>query len=326
MALAFSVDGASRPSIPSALRLGRADADAARVLAARVITQLTAETRLGFAYAQDADGLAAALQAGNRPAFLLARSPLSDSGFDRGEELSFALRHQLGAWGLTIAAERGRVRNDTTPAIGEHRSRSPVGAASQLGARIDRSFGPLDLGLGTSWLGEDRTILGARFNPALVGRGADSLFVDLDATWRPGDDWQFGATLRRTWTRPRGGGLLAGSTRLVAQGWSFDIARESVFAADDSLALRIAQPLRVIAGGLDFDLPTAYDYATLTASAERQRVSLVPRGREVMGELAWRGALWGGSASASLFYRKDPGHYDALPDDKGAAISFSRKF
>jgi hypothetical protein len=326
LSLAFSVDGTRQAAVPAALRLSREDADAARVLAASVISQLTPQTRLGFAYTQGADGLAAALQDGDRPAFLLATSPLNDTGFARSGELSFGLRHQFGAWGLTVSAERGLVRDDGARLPGEARRPDTLGTANRFGARIDRRLGALDLGLGASWLGEEQTILGGRFNPALVGRGANSLFVDLDAAWRPGEDWRLGAALRRTWTRPRGGGLLAEGSQLIAQGWSFDVARNGVFAPGDSVALRIAQPLRVIAGGFDFDLPTAYDYATLTATDSRQRVSLVPRGREVMGELAWRGRLWGGSASASLFYRKDPGHYASAPDDKGAAITWSQNF
>ncbi len=52
----------------------------------------------------------------------------------------------------------------------------------------------------------------------------------------------------------------------------------------------------------------------------------MPHGREVMGELAWHGALCGGAASASLFYRKDPGHYAASPDDAGIALAWTEAF
>jgi hypothetical protein len=45
-----------------------------------------------------------------------------------------------------------------------------------------------------------------------------------------------------------------------------------------------------------------------------------------MGELAWRGPLLSGEGAASLFYRRDPGHYEAMPDDKGVALRWSRKF
>jgi len=95
-----------------------------------------------------------------------------------------------------------------------------------------------------------------------------------------------------------------------------------VFMADDHLALRVAQPLRVRSGGLGFDLPVGWDYERLAATRGVRRLSLAPRGREVAGELAWRGELWGGSASASLFWRKEPGHMAGARDDRGLAIGW----
>ena len=55
-------------------------------------------------------------------------------------------------------------------------------------------------------------------------------------------------------------------------------------------------------------------------------LSLAPQGREIDGELAWHGWLFGGDAAASLFYRTDPGHFANLPDDKGVALKWSRRF
>ena len=84
--------------------------------------------------------------------------------------------------------------------------------------------------------------------------------------------------------------------------------------------------MRVSSGGLNLSLPTAYDYETLRAANSISALSLAPRGREITGEIAWRGALFNGSASASLFYRRNPGHYAGLPGDKGAAVSWKRAF
>src|SRR5262249_10161063 len=120
--------------------------------------------------------------------------------------------------------------------------------------------------------------------------------------------------------------LLANGSHLVAQGWAVDLSRSGVFAANDRLALRVAQPMRVEGGGFIFNLPTAYSYATLAATNSQERLSLVPRGREIISELAWRGDLWGGYASASLFYRTDPGHYAGLPDEEGVALTWGTKF
>ena len=94
----------------------------------------------------------------------------------------------------------------------------------------------------------------------------------------------------------------------------------------DSVSLRLSQPLRVERGGLNFLLPVDYSYETLAPTLGMQTLSLAPRGRELDGELVWRGQLWNGAAMASLFWRKDPGHYSALQDDKGAAVSWVRKF
>jgi len=82
----------------------------------------------------------------------------------------------------------------------------------------------------------------------------------------------------------------------------------------------------VEAGGLDLSLPVAYSYDTESASFGIRALSLSPHGRELMGELGWHGPLWAGQASASLFYRRDPGHYAEMPDDKGLGIRWQRGF
>jgi hypothetical protein len=45
-----------------------------------------------------------------------------------------------------------------------------------------------------------------------------------------------------------------------------------------------------------------------------------------VGEIAWRGPLAKGWASASLYYRTDPGHYAQAPADAGVAVTWSRGF
>jgi hypothetical protein len=79
-------------------------------------------------------------------------------------------------------------------------------------------------------------------------------------------------------------------------------------------------------GGLSLELPVAYSYETLSPVYGIRSISLSPQGREMTGEIAWHGPLFTGDAAASLFYRKDPGHYDALPDDKGVALTWSVEF
>jgi hypothetical protein len=105
-----------------------------------------------------------------------------------------------------------------------------------------------------------------------------------------------------------------------------DLARNGVFANDDSLALRVSQPLRVESGGLNLELPIDYSYATLSPTYGIRTLSLTPQGREFDAELAWNGRLLMGDAAASLFIRKDPGHYASLPVDHGVAFRWSTGF
>ncbi|MGB3167724.1 MAG: peptidase S8, partial [Alteraurantiacibacter sp.] len=110
-------------------------------------------------------------------------------------------------------------------------------------------------------------------------------------------------------------------------GWSVDVERRGVFAQGDALAFRLSQPLRVTSGAVNLRLPSSYDYNTETPDGYTIRtLTLSPEGRELQGELAWRGSLWGGHAGASLFYRVEPGHYASTRDDAGVALRWSRGF
>jgi len=330
VALAFSVDASRRAqSLPwsGQLRLGPEDTHGAEVLAAQVIARLSPKTRLAFGYAQGADGLTAQIQGSSRPAFLVAGSPADDLGFSKDAGFAFALRRDLGRWGLTLSGESGDTLSlATMREIALASSRQRRESYTRFGIAIDRSWGDLDASLDASWLAEDRTVLGARLHEAFGPRGADSLFLDAQAGWNFLPDWRVGAAWRQGYTRARTSGFLAPGSRLVSNGWSVDVARSSFFRRGDSLALRVSQPLRVQSGGLNFDLPVAYSYDTLEATRGIRRLTLSPRGREISTELAWRGPLWGGAATASLFYRKDPGNYADIPDDKGVGISWSTQF
>ena len=88
----------------------------------------------------------------------------------------------------------------------------------------------------------------------------------------------------------------------------------------------MSQPLRIASGGLSLNLPVDYSYATLSPVYGQRLLSLAPKGREQDIELVWHGGLWNGTAMASLYYRKDPGHYANLPDDRGLAVSWNRRF
>lgn len=327
VAMAFSVGrSALAGSRALPLRLPGADAERARVLAGMVMAKVAPRSTVGFAYRQGADGLVAQLQGQRRPAFLVAGDPADDGGFVREAGLAFAWRQQLGTWGLTASADRGRV----APGLRVVPGRMPdlahrAAQVRRAGLALDRGGGPLAMSLGLGWQAEDRSILGARLLDGWGG-GADSLFLDLTGQWRIGSAWTLGAAWREGRTRAHGGGVVTGHGLIASNAWAVDLTRTGVFAQGDRLSLRVAQPLRVSGGGLELALPSAWDHAAGQAIGGPRSLALRPQGRELTGELAWRGSLLGGSAVASLFYRRNPGHYAAAPADAGAGLAWSAEF
>jgi subtilisin family serine protease len=325
--LAFTIDASEGPARADALRLGLADADSARVLAARVTSQLAPGLRLGFGYAEGADGLVAQLQGQDRPAFMIAPEAGGDNGMFRRTDASFALRRQFGGWGVTLSAESGEtVSGAAQRRAAEMRGRRFEEDVSAYGIALDRRLGSVELALGLSQMDERNTLLGGRFHDAFGLSGARTLFADarLGFDFAPG--WRLGGAVRQGWTAANEAGFVTAGSNLVSRAWSIDLERRGVFAGDDGIALRLAQPLRVERGTLNLLLPVGYSYETLLADYGVRSLALAPQGRELLAELAWTGPLFAGEAAASLFYRRDPGHYEALPADQGVALRWSRRF
>jgi len=329
-AIAFTIDASGQqgemPHI-GLLRLSNEDAEQARVLAGRVALQLAPHTKVAFGFAESGDGLVAELQGQDRPAFMIAGGAAGDPGLYHTTDASIALRRQVGRWGLTVSADSGK----TWSAAYMHRAAEMRGQRDRNGLgdfslALDRRFGSLSASLALDWMREDATLLGAEFHDAFGLSGADTLFLDAQAGWQFAENWRLGGALRNGWTVAHGGGLIARGSRLTSRAWSLDLARSGVFTKGDSLAFRVSQPLRVESGGLNLELPIDYNYTTLLPTYGVQSLSLTPQGRELDAELAWSGRLFMGDAAASLFVRKDPGHYADLPLDEGVALRWSTGF
>ena len=329
VSMAFTVDTTAQSlALPwtGALRLSHEDADIARVLAGRVMARLSPATSLGVAFAQGADGLVASLQGQDRPAFMIASNPLEDTGFVRTNETSMAIRRALGPWGLTVSGEQGRGQSGAPwQAIGNPQAGDTSDLIQRFGLGLDRRVGQVEGSMGASWMGEQRGILGARFNPALGAHGADSVFVDAALGWRPHPDFHFGAAWREGYTKIRAGSLLDRSSHLVSNGWVVDGSVANMFKVGDLLALRVSQPLRVSSGGLNLNLPVGYDYDAGAIWSIRT-LALNPTGREVATELAWQFPLYGGAANANLFWRHNPGNYANLSMDRGWSLGWKTGF
>ncbi len=322
--LAFSIDNRGERA---PLRLSFEEEKQAKVLAAQIALQLAPETKLAFGYATSGNGLVTSLRGADRPAFMIAGGASGANGLYNQTDAAVAMRHQLGTWGVNISAESGRIAGARdTQQFNTLRAISDAQRLTRMGLSLDRTLGEFELAAGFEWLAEGESVLGARFHEGLGLAGADSLFLDADIAWRPAGAWRLGVSWREGFTRPRAATLVANDARLRSRAWAVDVSRSGVLMSEDALALRLSQPLRVEGGALALLLPTAFNYTTLTPEYGRVPISLTPDGQEITGELAWRGPMLGGYAGASVFYRRDPGHYATLRDDAGLAIRWSRGF
>ena len=325
--LAFSItaNGDGGASVAPLLLSDRQE-QKARVLAGRISAAISKDTRFSFGIRQAAAGQVAALQNMGSGSFLTATEARLESGFERSPGSSFALRKEFAGIGVTGSAETGAAQLYERASEEFLRNGTNKYRYSTLGLSFDRSFGPAKLAIGANWMKERETVLGARFTDVFGQNGAQSLFVDASGEVRLGTNWSASANWRQGWTRADNSLAIAGQSMLKSNAFSFDVSRSDAFISGDRLAFRVSQPLRVRSGGLALSLPVAYDYTTLTPTIGIRQFNLAPKGREIASELAWVMALNGGYLSTNLFWRQEPGHFESVRDDVGAAIRLTLDF
>lgn len=303
------------------------DAQRARTLAASVMTRIDARTRIGFAAGRGTGGLLAGERGESSHAMLIGDAAPEGLGFAASPEVGSLIRHKINNnQYVNIILENGWVSGSRWQDDPLLRYRSGRDSRYQrVGAAWDARFGPAQVAVGASWLRESDSLLGARLGPVFGGGGATSLVGDASVTFDMRDDWQIAAAWRQMWTRPDSRGLIAGGA-LWSTAFSFDIAKAGLLRPDDRAALRIAQPLRVARGGIDLMLPVAYDYASGHTDFGRRTYNLAPTGRELVVETSYAMSLLGGDLVANLWWRQDPSHIAAMPDDQGAALRFTLGF
>lgn len=303
------------------------DARQARILAATMVGRLTGTSDFAIGASESGNALTARLSGRADPAFLVARDPVNSTGFDVDVGGSAAVRHRFGPWGLTLAAEYGDVlaRRDTTL----HRLmwRPDRLGYARTTLAVDRRVGPVRLGVSATRMAEADTVLGARFMGGLGSARADSLFLDLGARADLGGGWTLGGSMRQGWSWAELRGGVNGSGMIRTNGFAADVGKLGVFGEGDRLGFRVAQPLRVARGGIDYRLPAGWDYGTLSVTAwNPARLNLAPRGRELDFELSYTRPFLDGDISGNLFVRRDPGNFAAIPDDRGGAVRVSFGF
>ncbi|HMI40062.1 MAG TPA: S8 family peptidase [Sphingomicrobium sp.] len=294
------------------LGIGPGDARKARLIAGSAIARIDDKTALALGFAEGAKAMERRLSGAEAGAFLIARDVAADPGFTAKRAGSVALRRNLGSVGITLSGESGEVfREIQTSATG-----SPYRWA---GISIDRNFGKTRASVGLSKLDETQTLLGGRLGAALGGGGSSSLFLDVEGQRELGSGVTASLSARRGWTDFSGGAFTSAA-------YGFDLTKVGVFSATDRLGFRLAQPLRIDGGGFAMMLPTAYSYATSSATNSLTRFSLSPSGREVDAELSYGGRVGKGWFGGNLFARRQPGHIAAADADVGAAIRYNLGF
>ncbi|MGN6376831.1 MAG: S8 family peptidase [Sphingomonas sp.] len=308
------------------LTLSPEQASQARAIAGLVTTRLGDDAQFAMGFSQSGATLEARLAGRSDPAFLVARDPLQSQGFLTDVDGSAAMRQKFGAWGITAAVESGAVLAPVASEIAM-RDRYHRFAYSRLALAADGTFGPLAVSLGASWLDEGDTVLGARFSGGLGGAHASSWFVDGTARLALGGGWSLSGSARQGWTQAAVTAGLAGSGLIRTDAYAADVAKQGVFGANDSFGLGVAQPLRVSSGGIDLRVPAFYDYSTLSVTSwADERLNLAPTGRELDVEARYAFPLAGGTMQTNLFWRRDPGNFANLPDDRGLALRYGVTF
>ncbi|MDE0880129.1 MAG: S8 family serine peptidase, partial [Sphingomonas bacterium] len=299
------------------------DAQSARAIAGMISQQVGERTQIAVGFAQTGGALSAQLAGMNEPSFLVAAD--GGTGFDSRAASAGAVRHRLAGFGITATIENGDIVSHDTALLaglgGDARS-----SYNRMTVALDRRFGGIATALAATSLAEADTLLGARFGGGLGAARATTRFVDARARWISDRGWTLGFSARRGWSEAQLRGGYAGSGTLMTSAYAADLGKDGVFGRD-SIGLRVAQPLRVARGGIDYLLPTYYDYSTGSVTDWTwQRLNLAPTGRELIVEGRYRIAMSAGDLQANMFWRRDPGNFATLSPDYGVALRYGVGF
>ncbi|MBW0144017.1 S8 family peptidase [Sphingomicrobium clamense] len=295
----FGFATVERPSV-------HGEADEKRILSAEIDLKIAEAWRLGLTMGQ---GIDRSTQGEAVQANFLTDGASQRSGFHATDMVGASVQHRLDSLELVAGMETGRVDRAELPWVAQEQDRyrrMSIGAA--------RDVGPVALRVGITRLEEEETILGGSL--AMLSDGAISHFLDLGAAVELGR-WTLAGEWRRGRTEARGRDALFTGGRLDSQGWAVALGK-------GPFGLRVSQPLRVENGGLMANAPTSFDYVTMTPGTELRLVSLTPSGREIDVEATYGWSVLGGRLDANAFWRREPGHIAAMPDDKGVALRFRK--
>ena len=321
IALSLVANGAVGANLQP-LALSPEQARGARLVAARIAARIAPGTDVAMGLSTGAAPLGAMLDGAGQAPFLIVRDgAVPTAEFRPGAALR--VRQSIGGgFSLSAHAERGRVEGHQR----DNRVRADDRGYDSYGLGVGWSRGALGLSAGAVRIAESGTTLGARFAPLLGAQSATTMMGHVSARLMPGGGWTFTGEWRRGWTRAAAGGLLRQGGRLTSEAWQVEAGRAGLFHPEDSLSFGLSRPLRVIASDFPLTLPTAYDYASGSASETIRILDLVPGGRAQDMELAYARPLGAGSLTLNLYRREQADNIAARPDEIGGAMRFALSF
>ena len=212
---------------------------------------------------------------------------------------------------------------------------------SQYGARRDDSSGQAHgaiveyspfsnqksgLSVQAGWLQEPRGLVGSRTSGAFGGLGANTGFAGLSAHTSINKNWTLLANLHGGLTRTsvKKLGMITNISPLRVSAFDLGLSGEGVVHRNDSLAIRVSQPLRVESGSADvrwISGRTRYEEINI----ERQSMSLEPSGRQIDVELTYGRPWRSGHANFGAIVSRHTGH-SAGTSDSALLMRYDRSF
>lgn len=254
---------------------------------------------------------------------------------DPGDAFGFGLTLNRADWQASAALNRAQIRlTEEQLRLGNGASSAPV--LTELAVAVSREVSPATrIGLSIKMIDERGSVLGSSGSAGLGWADARAGSVQLGAhgKHRLSARWHMLADGALGWTQAslNGVGLTTGLDGLRTSRFSATLTGVGVLSADDTLALRVAQPLRVEGGQAALNVPVQYDYGTGLARFEQRSISLSPSGREIAFEAAYSRPLpfiGDGLATFNVnaFARHQPGHVQDGAADVGGVVQLGARF
>jgi len=233
-------------------------------------------------------------------------------GLALAEDVGFA----LGLARLDGKAEDGRPQEGAD------------GGGRMVAATLEKGWGRHRLRLGLRLVEEAASLLGSHGGGGLaLPEGSRSVFFDLGGRIALAEGVTLLGRASLGETDPgRSQGLIGEWRTVRSSAMALALIAEDILDEGDRLGLLVAQPLRVEAAAATIDMATSRDLEG-QVSRRRERVELVPSGREIDLELAYGRTLGPATAARGwLLFRRHPGHDAAAGPDLGLGMRLTRRF